>query len=236
MSDTGLTRSPKFEKGALVQLVKGLTGVAPNVIPFQYNPEKLSHTLTLWNPFEVDQTQRGAQAPTVQPFDPKETFNLTLEIDATNDLEDDNPTAKKVGIADRLAALKKLTLPLEDSAGDLTTGAVGTIGALVGRATRQAVRPTVPVVLFVWGPGRILPVRVTSFSVEETLFSPSLHPIQATVTLGLEVLTPDVFKCQRDITADIAVAAYNFSKSQEDKLAGEHIANNREAIKGLSPF
>jgi len=232
MPDTGLRRSPRFEKGALVQLVKGLTGVVPNIIPFQYNPEKLSHTLTPWNPFEVDQTQRGAQAPTVQPFDPKESFSLTLEIDATNDLEDDNPVAKMVGVADRLAALKKLTLPTEGLIGDLVASA----RALVGKAAKQAVRPTVPVVLFVWGPSRILPVRVTSFSVEETLFSPTLHPIQATVTLGLEVLTPDVFKCQRDITADIAVAAYNFTKLQEDSLAAAHIANNIDAIRGLLPF
>ena len=63
MPETGLKRSPKFQKGALVQLVKDVVGMVPNVIPFQYNPEKLSHTLTPWNPFEVDQTQRGAQAP-----------------------------------------------------------------------------------------------------------------------------------------------------------------------------
>jgi len=232
MPDTGLKRSPKFQKGALVQLVRGVLGVAPNVIPFQYNPEKLSHTLTTWNPFEVDQTQRGAQVPTVQPFDPKESFNLTLEIDATNDLEDDNPVAKGVGVADRLAALKKLTLPSEGLIGDLVAGA----RALVGKAPKQAVRPTVPVVLFVWGPGRILPVRVTIFSVEETLFSPTLYPIQATVTLGLEVLTPDVFKCQHDITADLAVAAYNFTRLQEDALAVAHIANNLDAIRGLLPF
>lgn len=232
MPDTGLRRSPRFEKGALVQLVKGLLGAVPNVIPFQYNPEKLSHTLTPWNPFEVDQTQRGAQAPTVQPFDPKESFNVTLEIDATDDLEDDNPVAKGVGVADRLAALKKLTLPTEGLIGDLVTSA----RALAGKASKHAVRPTVPVVLFVWGPGRILPVRVTSFSVEETLFAPTLHPIQATVTLGLEVLTPDVFKCQHDITADIAVAAYNFTKLQEDTLAAAHIANNADAIRGLLPF
>ncbi|MBS1222534.1 MAG: uncharacterized protein H6R23_2154 [Proteobacteria bacterium] len=236
MPDTGLRRSPRFEKGALVQLVKGLTGVVPNIIPFQYNPEKLSHTLTTWNPFEVDQTQRGAQAPTVQPFNPKESFNLTLEIDATNDLEDDNPVAKRVGVADRLAALKKLTLPTEGLIGDLVSSAVASARALVGKAAEHAMRPTVPVVLFVWGPSRILPVRVTSFSVEETLFSPTLHPIQATVTLGLEVLTPDVFKCQRDITADIAVAAYNFTKLQEDSLAAAHIANNLDAIRGLLPF
>lgn len=236
MPDTGLRRSPKFEKGALVQLVKGLLGVVPNVIPFQYNPEKLSHTLTPWNPFEVDQTQRGAQAPTVQPFDPKESFTLTLEIDATDDLEDEKLVAKEAGVADRLAALKKLTLPTEGLIGDLVSSAVASARALVGKASRQAVRPTVPVVLFVWGPGRIVPVRVTSFSVEETLFSPSLYPIQATVTLGLEVLTPDVFKCQHDITADIAVAAYTLTRLQEDTLAVAHIANNKDAIRGLLPF
>jgi hypothetical protein len=232
MPDTGLRRSPRFEKGALVQLVKGLMGVVPNVIPFQYNPEKLSHTLTTWNPFEVDQTQRGSQAPTVQPFNPKESFNLTLEIDATDDLEDDNPVAKEVGVADRLAALKKLMLPTEGLVGDLVASA----RTLVGKASKHAVRPTVPVVLFVWGPGRILPVRVTRFSVEETLFSPSLYPIQATVTLGLEVLTPDVFKCQHDLTADIAVAAYNLTRLQEDTLATAHIANNVDAIRGLLPL
>jgi len=189
MPDTGLKSSPKFQKGALVQLVEDIVGVVPNVIPFQYNPEKLSHSLTPWNPFEVDQAQRGAQAPTVQPFDPKESFNLTLEIDATDDLEDSKPVANLVGIADRLAALKKLTLPSLGLIGDLVASAQ----ALAGNASTQSVRSTVPVVLFVWGTGRILPVRITSFSVEETLFAPSLYPIQATVTLGMEVLTPEVF-------------------------------------------
>jgi hypothetical protein len=94
----------------------------------------------------------------------------------------------------------------------------------------------VPVVLFVWGPGRILPVRVTSFSVEETLFSPTLHPIQATVSLTLKVLTPDVFKCQTDIAADLAVAAYNFTKLQEEGLALAHLAGNTDAIRALLPF
>src|SRR5689334_11474162 len=131
MPDTGLQRSPRVEKGALVQLVKGLMGVLPNVVPFQYNPEKLSHTLTTWNPFEVDQTQRGAQAPTVQPFALKESFNLTLEIDATDELEDGNPVATTVGVADRLAALQKLTLPTEGLIGDLVAGAAAAARALV---------------------------------------------------------------------------------------------------------
>jgi hypothetical protein len=232
MADTGLRRSPKFQKGALVQLIPDLVGVTPNVIPFQYNPEKLTHSLTPWNPFEVDQTQRGAQAPTVQPFDPKESFDLTLEIDATDDLADDKQVAKDVGIADRLAALKKLTLPSRGLIGDLVADA----RALVGKAADQAVRPTVPIVLFVWGAGRILPVRVKSFDVEETLFLPTLRPIQARVTLGLEVLTPSAFGSQKDVSQKLAVAAFNFTKLQDDALAVAHIANNVDAIRGLLPF
>ena len=232
MPDTGLQRSPKFQKGALVQLIQDIVGVIPNIIVFQYNPETLSHALTPWNPFEVDQTQRGAQAPTVQPFDPKESFNLELELDATNELENRDPVAVISGVADRLAALKKLTLPTQGLLGDLIASAQ----ALAGNASAHATRPTVPVVLFVWGPGRILPVRVTSFSVNETLFSPALYPIQATVSLGLEVLTPDVFNFQQDVTTDLAIAAYNFTKLQEDALAVANIANSAEAILGLLPF
>jgi hypothetical protein len=229
MSDTGLQRSPKFQKGAFVQLVKDLVVVVPNVIPFQYNPEKLSHSLTPWNPFDVDPTKRGAQAPTVQPFDPKEEFSFTLELDATDDLETDKGIAKEVGVADRLAALKKLTLPSAGLLGDVLADIVG----IFGKSAFQALRPTVPIVLFVWGPGRILPVRVKSFSVEETLFSPSLRPIQAKVSVSLEVLTPDVFGCQRSFAEKLAVAAYNLTKLQDDELAIAHIANNTDAIKGL---
>ena len=232
MPETGLKRSPQIQKGALVQLVEDIGGVQQNIIAFQYNPEKLSHTLTPWNPFEVDQTQRGAQAPTVQPFDPKESFTLTLEIDATDALEDSDATAIESGVADRLAALKKLTLPVEGPNAELVQRAE----AVSAKATEQAKRATVPVVLFVWGPGRILPVRVTSFSVEETLFSPTLFPIQATVSLGLEVLTPDVFKCQRSQTADLAIAAYQFTKKTEDDLAQRSINNNVDETRALLSF
>jgi len=232
MPDSGSTHAPKVAKGAFVQIVPNMVGFIPNIVVFQYNPDRLTHALTPWNPFETDQTQRGAQAPTVQPFNPRETFSLAIELDAADGLEDGNPTTLLVGIADRLAALKKLTLPSQGPIGDLIASAT----ALAGKANKQAQRPTVPIVLFVWGPGRILPVRITSFSVEETLFSPTLHPIQAKATLALEVLTPDVFKCQRDPTADIAVAAYNFTKTQEDALAVANIANSVGSILGMLPI
>ncbi len=228
MPDTGLKNSPRLVKGALVQLIEDIVGVLPNIIPFQYNPNKLQHQLTPWDPFEVDQTQRGSQAPNVQPFEPKESFTLSLELDAADDLEDSDPVTTVVGVSDRLAALKKLVLPTQGLLGDLVASAQ----ALAGNASARATRPTVPVCFFIWGPGRILPVRVTRFSVDEKLFSPTLHPLQATVSLGLEVLTPDVFRSQSGVASDLAVAAYNFTKVQEDALAIAHIAKAVSTVGG----
>ena len=136
MPDTGLANSPNLVKGAIVQLIEDIIGILPNVIPFQYNPTKLSHTITPWNPFEVDQTERGAQAPNVQPFEPKHTITLELELDAADDLEDRDPVATLVGVADRMAALKKLIQPTKGLLGDLVASAQ----ALVGGASAQATR------------------------------------------------------------------------------------------------
>lgn len=224
---------PPLHKGALVQLVKDIVGIVlPNVVLFQYNPEKLSHTITPWNPEEVDQTQRGAQMPTVQPFNPKESFSLTLELDATDELEAGNPVTMVEGVAPRLAALKKLTYPSRGLFGDL----VGSASALAGGATCKVERATVPIVLFVWGPGRIVPVRVTSFSVEETLYSPILKPLHATVSLGIEVMTPDSFKCKTDLPQKIAVAAYNYTRLIDDVLAVIASAQTAHRATGLPPF
>jgi hypothetical protein len=232
MPQTGLQRSPGLQKGALVQLVPGLVDVEYKIVPFQYNPERLSHTLTTWNPFEVDQTQRGAQAPNVQPFDPMESFNLTLEIDATDDLEDGDAETIEAGITGRLAALQQLMLPSEGGNQELIRNAQ----AASGGASERAIRPTVPVVLFVWGPGRILPVRITSFSVDETLFSPGLFPIQATVSLGLEVLTPDDFKGTVDEAGKRAIAAYQLTKQKESARAEAYVNNNVEQSRALVSF
>src|SRR5690242_579925 len=143
MPETGYSQAAKVHRGALVQLVPDIVGIVPNIVTFQYNPEKITRGLEPWNPFEVDQTKRGSQAPTVQPYDPEETFSFTLEFDAADALEDGNPLAIATGIAGRLAALKKLTLPTKGLIGDLAASA----RALFGGGSSQAVRPTVPIVL-----------------------------------------------------------------------------------------
>lgn len=233
MPETGFSGSPKIAKGALVQLLPDIVGVIPNIIVFQYNPESLTRTLTPWDPFAVDQTQRGSQAPTVQPFDVQEQFTrLKIELDASDDLEDGNALAQATGIETRLAALRKLTQASEGLVGDLVESAK----SIVGAGEDEARRPTIAPILLVLGPRVILPVRVKSFSVDETLHSPAYYPLQANVTMDLEVLTPDSFRCHEDVTGKIAVAAYNFTRLQEDANALLNTANNVDAIRALLPF
>ena len=232
MADTGLKRSPLLKQGALVQLERDVVGISPNIIPFQYNPEKLTRTVTPYNPNGGGDSERGTQAPTVQPNEPGESYQLSLELDATDQLEDGHPVATLFGVADRIAALQRLLSPSEGLLGDVAARLTSVTGTL----DREASRPTVPVTLFVWGPGRMLPVRITSFQVEETKFSPTLYPVQATVSLGLEVLTPDLFSCRDDATSKVAIAAYNTTRAHEANLAVSNIATSVESIRGLLPF
>jgi hypothetical protein len=233
MPETGYSRAPKIAKGAFVQLLKDIVGVVPNIISFQYNPTKVNVRLEPWNPFATEPTSRGSQAPMVQPFDVRETFSgFTIELDATDDLEEGDPVAQLMGIEHRLAALRKLTQASEGLLGDL----VASTTSLFSGAEAEAQRPTAAPVLLVLGPRLILPVRITSFSIDQTLFAPDFHPLHATVTMDLEVLTPDVFRCQSDITAGIAVAAYRFARLQEDAAAVLNVSNAGEAVRNILPF
>jgi hypothetical protein len=227
---TSYTRSPKLQKGALVQLVEEIVGVTPRIVPFQYNPEKLSRTMTPWNPSEVSETNRGQLAPTAQPYDPKEQITVEIELDASDQLEESDPVAVTFGVADRIAAIEKLIMPTAGIVGDLLNAA-----AALGGATPPAQRPTVAIVLFVWGPGRILPVRITRYAIEEQQFLPTLYPIQARVTLELDVLTPDVFKCQDSPAVVAAIAVYRFFRLQQETLALQHVSRNLVSL-ALGPL
>jgi hypothetical protein len=232
MPDTSLTRSPKFQKGGLVQLVETITKPVPNIVVFQYNPATISRTLKPWNPLEVSQTDRGLPSPAAQPFDPEETITMEIELDASDALEDDKLVAKRFGISDRIAALEKMLFP-----GDSPLGQVLAIAnSLFGGKAQPAERRTVPATFLVWGVGRILPVRITQYSIEEQLFLPSLHPAQAKINLSMQVLTPEVFKCATGLSTDLARGAYSFNRKRQDVLALLNVANNVEEIRTLLPF
>jgi hypothetical protein len=231
MPETGYRRSPKVQKGALVQLVETLGVPLPNIVPFQFNPASVKRQMKPWDPLAVDQTNRGLQAPTAQPFDPEESITLDIELDASDQLEENEAVAKLVGVSDRIAALEKMLYPSDSPLGAL----LSVVGSLAGKATPPK-RQTVPITLLVFGIGRIVPVRITSYSIEEKLFLPTLYPIQAMVSLAVEVVTPERFKCQSGPSIDIAIAAYELFRKQQDALALAHTAKNVDAARGLLPF
>ena len=231
----GYSRSPKLLKGALVELAEPFLGPIPNIIIFQYNPESISRGYKTWAPPAPADNEAPGAGPKDQakrdrnaPFDPEETFDLALELDATDALEepDSHPVAVIAGIADRLAALEMLVYPMAD-ANSVLAGALG--GPVPKRGKSK-------IVLFVWGPGRIVPVRVQKLSIDEQQFSPLLYPLRAKVSVGLVVLPPSAFADDSGIAKDLAIGAYKFTRAQKELLAVANLANSVESILGMLPF
>ena len=253
MSSSGLPSSPKLLRGALVQFSAPMIVPIPNVIIFQYNPETLSRTL---EPYQLPDSKAAGpdkavtEAPsTTQPKPPVEKFTLALQLDASDALEvpEYHPAAVLTGVADRLAALEML-LYAEDSAGlgfslSISVGASlgsGGAGASAGGSVAAQAQPVpkskAPTILFIWGPGRIVPVRINSFAVEEQLTNPMLYPLRAKVSLGMQVLTNDDFGEDPDTIEKLAGAAYKFTMTQKRVLAVANTANGVESILGLLPI
>jgi hypothetical protein len=232
MVKSGYPRTPTVMPGALVQLLEDFGVIVPNIVPFQYNPETVTRGFQPWNPFATAPQNQASQSPLVQPFDPQQTYGFALEFDAADDLEAGNPIVIATGIASRLAALKKLIEPSEGLIGDLVASAK----ALAGNPTRQAERRAVPITLFILGPSVIVPVRITELSIEVTDFMPNLHPMRAKVTLALQVLTPDTFKCKETTATNLAIAAYNLTKLQEDAMAVANVSNVATAVASQLPI
>jgi len=239
----GYTRSPKLQKGALIQFSAPLLVPIPNIIVFQYNPESMTRKISPWKSTGTTETGKSdcaedstkALNPLAQPIDPGETFDLTLELDAADALEepDNNRVAVLAGVADRIAAIELLLYPPGDTGlGRLINTVSNAFGG--GNVVDVTPRKTVPVVLFYWGLGRILPIRIESYSVDEQAYSPTLFPIRATVKLGIRTLDAASFGDDRRATVKIAKACYAYTRAQKEVLALSRIAE--EIVPGDLPF
>ena len=214
-------RRPVLHKGALAAYDQPILGPSPNIIVFQYNPEQLTRTL---QPRLTRPQPRGAAEArndvVLVGGPPSESISLAIELDAADQLAVSSSIAVTSGIHPALAALELLMYPKsrdvrlnEQEAGQ-------------GRANLR--REDMPLVLFVWGKARVLPVRVSSFSVTEQAFDPRLNPIRARADLGLQVLTyVDLPK------VGPARDAYRAMMIQREVLAMTHIRNTTESILAL---
>ncbi len=178
---SGFSGAPRLIKGGIV-LVDPASGRILRIVRLQYNAETLSRSV---QPQAIagdgqDRTQAlRLKGPAV------ETFKLEAELDATDQLEfpDQNAAAVEVGLLPQLAALETIVYP--------QSAVLQANDALVGAGTLEIAAMEAPLTLFIWSKNRIVPVRITDFSVTEEAFDASLNPIRAKVSLGLRVLSVD---------------------------------------------
>ncbi len=173
--------SPRLLKGGIV-LIDPDSSAVQRIIALQYNPDTLTRTLQV-KAFTGDSGDRSEALRIKGP--PVETLKLDAEIDATDQLEfpDQNPNATQFGVAPQLAALETILYP--------TSSQLLANNALAQSGTLEIVPMQAPLTLFIWSKNRILPVRLTEFSITEEAFDPALNPIRAKVSFGMRVLSVD---------------------------------------------
>lgn len=178
---TTFPNSPRLLKGAIVGI--DIFNPVASVIVFQYNPARLSRSLSA----QMVSGEGGDRTEALRlAGPPRETITVTgLEIDATDQLEKEDPTAVSMGIYPQLSALEMLIYP--------KSALVIANTALMLAGTIEIIPPEGPLTLFIWGPKRVVPVRITSFTINEDAYDVNLNPIRANVNLSLQVLNYNDF-------------------------------------------
>lgn len=173
---TTFPKSPRLVKGGIV-LIDPETSAVKRIVTLQYNPDTLTRTL------QVQDISEGAGRSEALRLTgpPVETIKLDAEIDATDQLEQADATTVDVGIHPQLATLETLVYP--------TTGQLRDNNALAQSGTLEIIPMQASLTLFIWSKSRILPIRLTDFSITEEAFDANLNPIRAKVSLSMRVLT-----------------------------------------------
>jgi hypothetical protein len=173
---TRFPQSPKLRKAAIVSIA--LPDPRPNVIGFQYNPDSLTRRLE-------PRSARSGSGDRVETLrlagPPRETLSVSVEVDAIDAYYQEPPNRNPNGVFPTLSALELLLYP---SSAVLVANA-----ALAASGILEVAAPEAPLSLFVWGPQRVLPVRLTGMNVTEEAFDPDLNPLRARADLTFDALS-----------------------------------------------
>ncbi|MEU9671666.1 hypothetical protein AB0J81_12415 [Streptomyces bobili] len=195
----GFPNRPKILRGAFVEF--GLS-LPPLLVVFQFNPLQLTRNRSLFVTFpgapadEAGTSLRDyhstvdnlldlqkQQVVTVQ----EQTIGFDIRLDATDRLDDGNALAEQFGVGPQLATLELMVQPKSESMLGLVADKLLGLGSKPdGFSFTRSANP--PLVLFIFGRKRVLPVNINSLNITETEFSTDLNPIQATVAVSLTVI------------------------------------------------
>jgi hypothetical protein len=170
-----LESSPRPLRGAIVAVDP--KGPLSRIVIFQYNPDEVRRSL------EPAGGAGGGSDVNRAWGAPSESITMTVELDASDQLAEGDPLAGTVGILPQLSVLEMLLHP----------GSVQVIAntVLLAAGTIEILPIELPMAVLVWGPGRVLPVKLTGLTINEQAFNPGLAPVRASVEIGAKVLTYD---------------------------------------------
>jgi hypothetical protein len=193
----GFPNRPRILRGAFVEF--GLS-LPPLMVVFQFNPVELSRNRSLR--FAAPRgLQPGNRDNSLRKFHERhsdltklrdlqdvsvaeETIAFDIRLDASERLNDGDAITEQFGISPRLATLELMVQPKSESVIGQALGSL--LGSPGGFSFTK--RPNPPLVLFVWGRKRVMPVNINGLSITETEYSADLNPIRATVSVSLTVI------------------------------------------------
>ena len=235
----GFPNKPKILRGAFVEF--GLS-VPPLIVVFQFNPVRLtrSRALTFAFPGVPGPTPPG-QVPAAVPQRSlrqaraefgnllelqkqqlvavqDQTIAFDIRLDATDKLDSGDGITEQFGIGPQISTLELMVAPKDES---LLGGA---LAALLGKPKgfSFARSPNPPLILFVFGRKRVLPVNIDTMTITETEFSADLNPIRATVSVGLTVI-------------EGKNVPYLYSKAMVEAMSVLNLANIADAANVVLP-
>ncbi|MFF5520200.1 hypothetical protein [Streptomyces coeruleorubidus] len=173
---------PKPIRSGIV-LVDPERGTPQRIIVLQFNPDTLERSLSPQSAGGSGDSGGGGSGSgdrneALRLKGPaQETWKFTAEIDATDQFE----IAAPDGIHPQLAVLEMLVQP--------TSAQLREASRLSKKGTIEISPIEMPLTLFTWGSKRVMPVRLTELSINESAFDVNLNPIRASLSIGLKVLT-----------------------------------------------
>ena len=235
----GFPNKPKILRGAFVEF--GLS-LPPLVVVFQFNPLQLTRNRSLT--FAVPNPPAPAPGSTAATATPTRTLrqfhsqvsdlldlqkqqlvtvqeqsiSFDIRLDATDKLNDGDTITEQFGIAPKIATLEQMVTPKDESLLGAALGAL--LGSPGGFSFTRGANP--PLVLFIFGRKRVLPVNINSLNITETEFSTDLNPIRATVAVSLTVI-------------EGKSVPYLYSKAMNEAMSVLNLANIAEVANVMVP-
>ncbi|OAI19643.1 MULTISPECIES: hypothetical protein [Methylomonas] len=213
---SGFPGSPKLIKGGVVLIDPG-SGAVRRIIALQYNPDTITRSLQVQG-IGADSGDRSEALRLKGP--PVETIKLDAEIDAAEQLEIADGLATQVGLHPQLAALELIVYP--------SSAQLQAANSLAHAGTLEIAPSEAALMLFIWSKQRIVPVRLTEFSITEEAFDAALNPIRAKLSLGLRVLSVN------DIGFDHKGGSLFISYLQNKEQLAQKFAGGAFAALGIS--